>query len=306
MKPSLVAPGKTAALDQIIEMIGRASLGLHISGEEGVGKEAIVRLMVARSSFRGFPFIRVNCPALAGDGTAADDPCINATASTPNPSSLALYKLFHQGILFLYAIDALEARLQNRVTDLIRRKMTLSASPAGRMGRGMLTLSTSTRSLEDCVASGALNPCLGDLLGGISIHIPPLRHSPARIDALVDYFLGHWLGEWRAVYPRPSKANLVRMRAYHWPGNVKELAHVVQRAIRANDWDAAVRSLGHGNPDATNYSTVSLTSEALALMPDVEITQGRTLKSLAERSAPEEVGLMDLLILDEMAADKPH
>ena len=306
MNTSLVATGNAAALDQIIKMIGRVSLGLHVSGEEGVGKEAMVRLMVARSSYRGLPFIRVNCPVLSGSGTSSDDPCAAATVSTPGQSNLALFKLFHQGVLYLHAIDALETTLQDRLLAIIRRKMSLTVIPKDETERGLLTLSTSTRPLEACVASGTLNPRLGDMLGGISIHIPALRHRPERIEPLVDYFLSRRLGEWQAVYPRPSKANLARLQAYHWPGNLKELAHVVQRALRANDWDAAVRSLAHGDVYRQEYSCVSLTSEGLALIPDIEIAQRHALNRLGEKLGSDEVGLMDLLILDEMTARKPH
>lgn len=306
MNASLVATGNAAVLDQIIKMIGRISLGLHVSGEEGVGKEAMVRLMVARSSYRGLPFIRVNCPVLSGSGTSPDDPCAGATASTPGQSNLALFRLFHQGVLYLHAIDALETTLQDRLWEIIRRKMSLTVIPKGATGRGVLTLSTSTRPLEACVASGTLDSRLGDVLGGISIHIPALRHCPERIEPLVDYFLGRRQGECQAVYPRPSKANLARLQAHHWPGNLKELAHVVNRALRVNDWDAAVRSLAHGDVYRKAYSSVSLTSEGLALIPDIEIAQGRALHRLGEQLALEDVGLMDLLILDEMTANKPH
>ncbi len=291
------------AFQQIVETIGNASLGLHISGENGLGKEAIVRLLYARSHYRGYPFIKVNCPVLNVPDASSDQPCIGEVTSPTANSSFSLFRLFHQGVLYLHAVDELAEELQTRLLTLIRRKAVSSGFPMGRSTKGMLILSTSSRSLEACVADGTFNPALGELLSGLSIHIPPLRHSPERIGPLIGYFLSNRLHEWGANRSRPSVSQMARMQAYPWPGNIKELFGVVQRAAHGGDWEAVVRTLEHKEREMTDYTAINLTPDGVALMPDFEITQGRLFHSLSERLPDDEMGLMDLLIYEEVISN---
>lgn len=296
--------GNAAAFEQIIEAISRASLGLHVSGEKGLGKEAIVRLMYARSHYRGYPFIKVNCPVLSDPVASPDKPCIGRMASVPSNSSFSMFRLFHQGVLYLHGVDELCPELQRHLLTLIRRKAASADRPMSRKAaRGMLILSTSTRPLDACVGTGSFDPNLCELLSGLSIHIPPLRRSPERIGPLVDYFMKISLREWRPDRAKPSTVHLARLRNHPWPGNLKELLRVVQRALRDNDWDDAIRSLSRSGNEAADYSTINLTPDGIALMPDFEINQGSLLESLSERYSKEEMGLMDLLIYEEVMAN---
>jgi len=290
-----------AAFHQIIATISSASLGLHLSGERGLGKETIIRLLYADSPYRGYPFIKVNCPALSGTDAAGDKPCFGeADARTAN-GRFSLFRLFHQGVLYLHAVDELARDLQERLLGLIRRKVVASGFPAGASRRGILILSTAPRPLEACVAAGRFDATLCELLSGLSIHIPPLRHSPERIVPLVNYYLDSGLlGERCGGRSRPTRAQLARLRAYPWPGNVKELVGVVRHALHTGDWDAALRLLGPNKGSGGDYASVNLTPEGVSLMPDFEITQGRLLESLSATQPFEEMGLMDWLIYEEV------
>ena len=82
---------------------------------------------------------------------------------------------------------------------------------------------------------------------------------------------------------------------------------MVQRAAHGSDWEAAVRSLENRERKGTDYTGINLTPDGVALMPDFEITQGRLLDSLSKRLPNEEMGLMDLLIYEEVISNnKPH
>ena len=118
----LLSHDNSTAIGAVIETLGNASSGLVVSGEKGLGKEAIVRLLYARSPFRGYPFIKVNCPMLSNSGEDDETPCMGETMSHPNQSSFSLFRLFHQGVLYLHAVDELTAPLQERLLALIKRK----------------------------------------------------------------------------------------------------------------------------------------------------------------------------------------
>ena len=298
----LLSNDNAAILGRIIETMGRASPGLVVSGEDGLGKEAVIQLLYGRSFLRGYPFIKVNCPMLTEPEENEDSPCIQELYSQPQRSSFSLFRLFHQGVLFFHAVDKLAAGLQERLITLMKRKFLAGGSGSGRFDRYLAIFSTATHPLETCVSEGSLHPDLCALLSGVAIHIPPLRQCPERIGRLVDHFLQRLAQrEDRSVFPRPSAAHLAKMRTHRWPGNLRELQAIVSRAIRSNDWDGALDMLNQDRKDA--YAGVNLTTDSLALMPHFEITQGNMLERLSEKVPAEDLGLMDLVLYEEIMAN---
>lgn len=291
---------QASVFHKIIETIGNASLGVHVSGEQGLGKEAIVRLLYTRSPRRGSPFIKVNCPMLSVPHGSDPAPCINQVASFQDNSSLNLLRLFHRGVLYLHCVDGMDMALQGRLFALINRKFQSSPFSSNGPKGGWLIFSTATRPLEACVAAGTFNPALCELLSGLSIHIPPLRHSLERIGPLVDYFLNRCVPhEGYDGLPHPSLAHMAMMKTHPWPGNVKELQAIVKTALRLNNWDPAIDMLNCSENPGDTYSTVDLSPDGVALMPDFEIKEGRVLERLAERTPDAEIGLMDLVVYEE-------
>ncbi|BBO74313.1 hypothetical protein DSCW_17300 [Desulfosarcina widdelii] len=299
----LMSNDNAAILGRIIETLGSASPGLVVSGEEGLGKEAVIQLLYSRSFLRGYPFIKVNCPMLSDPGENEDSPCIQELSVHPQRSSFSLFRLFHQGVLYFHAVDELAAGLQERLLSLLKRKFLATGSGSGGPQRHLAIFSTATRPLESCVSEGSFHPDLCALLSGVTVHIPPLRQCPERIGSLVGYFLKRLaLRDGRGTFPRPTAAHLARMHTHRWPGNLRELQAVVSRAIQSGDWDVAIDDvLRHGRKDS--YAVVNLTADSVALMPHFEITQGNMLERLSEKVPAEELGLMDLVLYEEIVAN---
>jgi len=304
----LLSSDNATVLGSIVDLMGSASPGLAISGEDGLGKEAIVQMLYGRSSLHGHPFIKVNCPILSNPAKTGDSPCIKEISSHPNHSSISLFRMFHQGVLYLHRVDALAYELQERLVAIIRRKFMVTGTASGGSPQQVAILSTASRPLPSCVSGGSFHPELCDMLSGVSVHIPPLRNSPERIGDLVDYFLKRSaMRERGGRLPRPSFLHLVKMRSHQWPGNVRELQELVRRAVRFNDWDAALATLNGGEGLKDGYAAAHLTPESVVLMPHFEVTRGSMLEQLSERMAPEELGLMDLVLYEEMVANnKTH
>jgi len=298
----LLGNRNTAILGRIIETLGSASPGVVVSGEKGLGKEAVIQLLYGRSFLRGYPFIKVNCPMLSDPGENDDSACIQEISSQAQCSSFSLFRLFHQGVLYFHGVDELPSGLQERLLSLLKRKFLAAGSGSGGSQRHLAILSTATRPLESCVSDGNFHPDLCALLSGVTVHIPPLRYCPERIGSLVEHFLKRPTpGEGSSTFPRPAAAHLARMRTHRWPGNLRELQAVVRRAIQVNDWDAAIDLLSHGREDS--YAVVNLTTDSLALMPHFEITEGNMLDQLSEKVPVEELGLMDLVLYEEIVAN---
>ena len=299
----LMNKDNAALLGKIIETLGSASPGLVVSGEEGLGKEAVIQMLYERSFLRGYPFIKVNCPMLSDPGENEDSPCIQELSAHPQHSSFSLFRLFHQGVLYFHAVDELATGLQERLLSLMKRKFLATGSGSGGSHRHLAIFSTATRPLESCVSEGRFHPDLCDLLSGVTVHIPPLRQCPERIGNLVGYFLKRLARrEGRGTFPRPTAAHLARMRTHRWPGNLREIQAVVSRAIQSNDWDAAIDDILHRGRKG-RYAVVNLTADSVALMPHFEITQGNMLERLSEKVPAEELGLMDLVLYEEIVAN---
>lgn len=297
---ALLNTDQASVFHKIIEMIGNASLGVHLSGEQGLGKEAIVRLLYSRSSRRGTPFIKVNCPMLSVPHGSDRTPCINPVASRQDNRSLNLLRLFHRGVLYLHCVDGMDMALQDSLLALINRKFQSSPFSSNGPKGGWLIFSTATRLLDACVAAGTFNPALCELLSGLSIHIPPLRHSQARIGPLVDYFRNRCVPhDGDGGFPHLSPAHMAIMKTHPWPGNVKELQAIVKTALRLNNWDPAIDMLNSGGNPMDTCSTVDLSLDGVALMPDFEIKAGHVLEHVAERAPDAEIGLMDLVVYEE-------
>lgn len=307
MTPPFLNSDNATVLHTIIETMGNASLGVQLSGEKGLCKEAIVRLLYARSPQCGTPFVKVNCPVLSGAAERGMSPCIKPVGAQPNATRFSQFRLFHQGVLYLHAVDEMDMDLQERLLGLLKRKFLAFEFSSNSPTAGMLVFSTSRRSLEASVAAGRFNCELCELLSGLSIHIPPLRRSVDRIPPLVDYFVDQAAaGMGPGAASKPSRSHLASMRAYHWPGNVVELQEMVQSALRRG-WDAAIGLLKRRARVVDAYRPLDLSPDGVALMPDFEIRRGSMLERWAEKTPIEEMGLMDLVVYDEvMAGNKIH
>ncbi len=305
--PPFLNSDNTSVLHTIIETMGNASLGMQLSGEKGLCKEAIVRLLYARSPQRGTPFVKVNCPVLSGAAESGRSPCMKPVGAQPQATRFSQFRLFHQGVLYLHAVDEMNPDLQEFLLALLKRKFLAFEFSSNSPKAGMLVFSTSRRPLEDDVAAGRFNPELCELLSGLSIHIPPLRRSVDRIAPLVDYFLDQaTIGLGPGAARKPSRSHLASLRAYPWPGNVVELQEMVQSAIRRG-WDAAIGLLKRRARIVDAHRSFDLSPDGVALMPDFEIRQGSMLERLAEKASIEEMGLMDLVVYDEvMGGNRIH
>ena len=304
MTSPLLSSDNATVLESIIDSLGHASPGLMISGEEGLGKEAIVQMLYGQSSLRGYPFIKINCPILSGPTESDSTPCVKEVSTHPNHSSFSLFRMFHQGVIYLHRVDELAHRLQERLLAIIRRKFLAAAAASGTRPKQVAIFSTALRPLPTCVSEGAFHPDLCDLLSGVSIHIPPLRKQTERIVDLVDYFLKRFaMRERVGRFPRPSFSHLAKLQSYHWPGNIRELQALVRHAVRSNDWDAALAVFTSGQRGKDDYLATHLTPESIALMPHFEVTRDSMLEQLSDKIAPEELGLMDLVLYEEMVAN---
>jgi DNA-binding NtrC family response regulator len=215
----------------MLDTIAPTMLSVVLLGETGVGKEVIAEALVQRSTRRNAPFIRLNCGALPETLLEAELFGSEKGAYTgATHSKKGLFEAADGGTLFLDEVGDMSPGTQ---TKLLR---ALESGEVFRLGSStprkvdVRFLSASNRDLRQLVASGSFRPDLFFRLNGITLTLPPLRCRPTEILPLARYFLAHSaLALGRRAVGLSHEAEVL-LQAHPWPGNIRELRNVIQRA----------------------------------------------------------------------------
>jgi DNA-binding NtrC family response regulator len=225
-----------AVLGRALELLRRAApsrLPVLIRGESGSGKEVAARAVHALSLRADEPFVPVNCGAIAPELAEAElfgherGAFTGAIGSSPGAFGAA-----NGGTLFLDEIGDLPPHLQ---VKLLRALEAGEVKPVGspRPRRIDVRIVCAThRDLKKLVRAGTFREDLYYRLAGISVELPPLRDRKDDIIPLAEHFLAQ---ERDGVERRFSADARARLVAHRWPGNARELRHVIQLAVVLSD-----------------------------------------------------------------------
>jgi two-component system, NtrC family, nitrogen regulation response regulator NtrX len=222
--------GQGAAMQQVralIERVAPTEARVLITGESGTGKELVAAAIHAASSRKGRPFITVNCAAIPRDLVESEMFGHERGAFTgATERRLGRFELAHRGTLFLDEVGDLSQEAQAK---LLR---TLETGELQRIGAEATTridarvVAATNRQLEDSVHNGSFREDLFFRLNVFPIELPPLRERLEDLPALVS----HLAERARPGHPVSfTEGALEALAAYSWPGNIRELANLVER-----------------------------------------------------------------------------
>jgi two-component system, NtrC family, response regulator PilR len=203
-----------------------------VTGESGTGKELVARAIHFNSLRRDKPFVSVNCGAIP-EGLIESELFghVRGAFTGAVSNKIGLFSAGEGGTLFLDEITEIPPLLQVKLLRAIQTREIRRVGDTKDIKTDVRLIAASNRHLEEAVQDGALREDLYYRLNVIPIQLPPLRERREDIPLLVSHFLqkfGKELGkEVRGVSP---EAMLVLER-YHWPGNIRELENVLERAI---------------------------------------------------------------------------
>lgn len=240
--------GRSAAIRNVYGLIERAAsvdLPVLIFGETGTGKDLIAREIHDRSERCDKPFVSVNTGSLSPELVASElfGHIKGAfTGATENKSGRFVEA--NNGTLFLDEITTAEERTQ---ISLLRVLESGALRPVGgdvdRRVDVRLIAATNVR-LEDSVMEGRFRADLLHRLGVFAIDMPPLRNRREDIPILANHFLEGLREEFDLQIEGVSEEAMDRLRAYTWPGNIRELKNVIaQAAVMAERGNVDVRHL---------------------------------------------------------------
>jgi DNA-binding NtrC family response regulator len=233
--------GSSDAMREIygfIQKVAPSTAPILILGESGTGKELVARAIHDTGSRSGSPFIAVNCAALSegliesemfGHERGAFTGAVNQKKGR--------FELADCGTLFLDEIGELPPVLQSKLLRVLQEGEFERVGGHQTLRVDVRVIAATHRDLVHAIVSGQFREDLYYRVNVLSVKVPPLRERPEDLPALVDHFLARAAGEMhRNVSIDPE--TLALLQRYRWPGNIRELENVIERAVVLTDGPA--------------------------------------------------------------------
>ncbi|MFZ5524862.1 MAG: sigma-54-dependent transcriptional regulator [Pseudomonadota bacterium] len=238
LPPQAVSSGDRRLLGQgaamrkardLIARVARSQAPVHISGESGSGKELAARLIVQSGARHDQPFVAVNCGAIPANLMENEFFGYRKGAFTgADKDREGFFQAAHGGTLFLDEVADLPLEMQVKLLRAIQEKMVRKIGATGEDPVDVRIISATHRDLADLVRQGAFRQDLYYRLNVIPIQMPALRELREDIPEIAQQILERIQGD---ASKRFSEAALHALQNYSFPGNVRELENIIERAV---------------------------------------------------------------------------
>jgi two-component system response regulator PilR (NtrC family) len=219
-----------------IDKLARSQAPVYISGESGSGKELVARLIHQHSSRNDHAFVAINCGAIPHDLMESEFFGHKKGSFTGALSDKkGLFQAAEGGTLFLDEVADLPLPLQVKLLRAIQEKKIRPVGDQQEIPVDIRLLSATHRNLNDMVKEGSFRQDLYYRINVIDLHVPPLRERPDDIPILVDHILAKLTDANKQDRPSLSASALTALQRYHFPGNVRELENILERALALYD-----------------------------------------------------------------------
>jgi formate hydrogenlyase transcriptional activator len=209
-----------------------------ILGETGTGKELIARAIHKRSKRSGRAFIRVDCAAIPASLIASELFGHEKGAFTGAlQRHLGRFELANGGTIFLDEIGELPAETQSALLRVLQEREFERVGGSQPISVDVRVLAATNRDLKAAVAAGTFRQDLFYRLNVFPIQVPPLRQRADDIPPLVEYFIDRYAKKAGKKIRKIEKKTMELFQTYKWPGNIRELQNVVERAVILCDDD---------------------------------------------------------------------
>ncbi|HEX7382612.1 MAG TPA: sigma-54 dependent transcriptional regulator [Nevskiaceae bacterium] len=284
-------------LRALIDRVARSQAPVHISGESGTGKELVARTIHARGPRASEPFVPVNCGAIPADLVESElfghvrGSFTGAVADRPG-----LFRAAEGGTLFLDEVADLPLHMQVKLLRALQERAVRAVGAADETPVNVRIISATHHHLGQRVADGSFRQDLYYRLNVIEIRTPALREHPEDIPLLSRAILARIAIRMGAAQPPELGADaLAALRAHPFPGNVRELENVLERAMALSDnrrisaADLALRAATPATPaaDADTPAGASESSGAASphtAVPDANQPLGERIEDMERRA----------------------
>ena len=227
--------GESPAMKKVMEMVNtvaKTDSTVMILGESGTGKELIARAIHSRSSRRYFPIITINCGAYP-EGLLESELFGHEKGSFTGAMYRRMGKLemADKGTLFLDEIGNISEKMQMDLLRVIETKKFTRLGGDKTIDVDFRVISATNKDLEKAIKEGSFREDLYYRLNVFSIMLPPLRERRTDIPLIAKYFLTKYAQSMNKNVLDFSPEALEMIGGYDWPGNIREVRNVVERAM---------------------------------------------------------------------------
>ena len=265
---------------RMIAKVSRSQAPVHISGESGTGKELVARMIHEQGSRQDRPFVPVNCGAIPGELMESEFFGHRKGAFTGAVSDKqGLFQAAEGGTLFLDEIADLPLPMQVKLLRVIQEKSFRPVGATGEISMDVRILSATHKNLARLVESGQFREDLYYRINVIELSVPPLRERGDDVMLLSDRILEKIATDMDIRKPVLSTEAATKLAAYQFPGNIRELENVLERAATLCENDTIAAADIHVKAEVSSTGQPANTDLGDKLQ---DIERETILKALAE------------------------
>jgi two-component system response regulator PilR (NtrC family) len=217
---------------QLVRTIARTNSTILVSGESGTGKELVARAVHFNSLRRDRPFVALNCAALSE--TLLESELfghMRGSFTGAESNKKGLIEIAERGTVFLDEIADMSPTVQVKILRVLQERRFRRLGGLEEIEADIRIIAATNRDLAKAVAEGRFREDLFYRINVIPVHLPPLRERREDIPLLAEHFLAKYCAQMGKDVTGLSREALGHLQAYEWPGNIRELENVVERAV---------------------------------------------------------------------------
>ena len=261
--------GTSEKIDEVIQIIERVKdnkATVFISGESGTGKELVARAIHYQGTFSRAPFVAVNCGGIPENLLEAElFGYVKGAFTGADTNRDGYFQAAHGGTIFLDEIGNASLAVQSRLLRVLQEKEVVKVGAQKSEKIDVRVIAATNSNLRDMIKKQTFREDLFYRLTVVEIHVAPLRDRKEDIPLLVDKFLFKYGIEYKDRFIKISPEALNILQRYDWPGNIRELENVIQRAVIMCDKIIDIEHL----PQSLKFN-IEFPSEKLIPLKDME------------------------------------
>ncbi|MCF1192272.1 sigma-54 dependent transcriptional regulator [Mangrovimonas sp. AS39] len=251
---------------QIIERVKNNKATIFIKGESGTGKELVARAIHYQGKFARAPFVAVNCGGIPENLLESElFGYLKGSFTGAETNRDGFFQAANGGTIFLDEIGNASLAVQSRLLRVLQEKEVVKVGASKAESIDVRIIAATNSNLRDMIQKQTFREDLFYRLTVVEIHVPPLRERKEDIPLLVDKFLLKYGVEYKERFVKVTTEAMEILNRYDWPGNIRELENVIQRAVIMCENIIEIEHL----PEHIKY-TLDFSSEKLLSLKEIE------------------------------------
>jgi transcriptional regulator with GAF, ATPase, and Fis domain len=258
--------GSSGALRQVIDMARKVAptpSAVLIQGDSGTGKELLARALHDASPRAGRAFVTVHCAALS-PGLLESELFghVKGAFTSAHKDKMGRFELANGGTLFLDEIGDISLEVQTKLLRVLQEKTFERVGSSEPLKVDVRVIAATHEDLEELIRRSRFRQDLYYRLNVINLTMPELRERVEDIPELALHFLRIYSERYRKEAHQLDEDAVALLKSYHWPGNIRELENVIERAVVVAEGQVVLpadlpaeltRSIDHAEPAPSNW-----------------------------------------------------